>query len=171
MINIYNSNDHTNSCSTSGWNINEKPFKAFRAYGSNHIGFMPFCNGFDCDKPNKIIVTKKGTKLLVNCPPEQEQFVYLVHLTGGFRGNFVKEYIFNVEIVNLVSSSKHCNPSCSCVFKTAKNSKWFAIFQLSGRYHPYYYCFSDENKKTPLIIESTKEFESYCDINNYNIEI
>ena len=172
MIHIYNAGNNTNSSSTAGWKITNDPFPAYRAFGTNHIAFMPFCNGFDENKYSKIIKTQKGTKLIVNCTAEQDQAIYLTHLTGGFRGSFVKEYIHNVEIITMKDSYKHCNPSCSVAFKRPKdnNSKWFAIFKLSGRYYPYYYVFSNEYNETPLIIKDTEEFNSYCDINSYNIE-
>ena len=167
MIIIKNFDDRTNSYYTTGWDITKDPFPAYRAYGTAHTGFQPFCAGFDPEKPSKLITTQKGTKLLVNCPQEEDETIYLLHFTGGFRGWSVGALaIKNAEVISERSSSKHCNPTASIVLKVNDSKDWYFVYLLdSSRRGPRYYImgsFLDEIK----VISEKEEYEAFIDINN-----
>jgi hypothetical protein len=167
MLKIINTIDSTNAGSTKGWAWSFNPFPAYRASGTDHNAFQAAANGFNADKPSKLIITAKGTPLIINCEPQNDEEIILTHITGGFRGGPEGvQFAKSLHMISQKSSSKHCTPSASLVFKLAPGG--IAVYKLSGRYHPYFYIF--QHGQDMFQIHSTKEFEAFADLNGWDIE-
>lgn len=115
----------TNSYSPEPWSWSIDPFPAFRGAGQRYNAFLAVAAGFTpwflfeekkfemsnfSDDYCKIIVTKKGTKLLVPCSEKEDEKILLITALGGFRGGFGKIEAVGAEILWQNSMSMHCCP-------------------------------------------------------------
>ena len=79
---------------------------------------MCFANGFDEKKPCKIITTKKGGELLVNCPEKEDEKITLLTIYGKFRGAIMGLFRYEGSGKLLHSgtiSTKNCSPQQNLV--------------------------------------------------------
>ena len=144
MIEIINGLEFTNSYSPKEWELREESFrnggKKFLAYWGEQQDCrrccLPVVNGYDQDKPSKVITTKKGGLLLVNCSKEQDEKILLVWIMGGFRG-VANKYglVKDMDIVWVGDGrDKHCAPNYPIIFRvTGENPA--ALMGINGRYH------------------------------------
>ena len=117
--------EKTNSYRPEPWAWSEVPFPAFRGAGQRYNAFLAVASGFEpwflfdekkfemsnfSDDHCKIIVTKKGTRLLVPCSEKEDEKILLITALGGFRGGFGKIEAIGAEILWQNSSSMHCCP-------------------------------------------------------------
>jgi hypothetical protein len=110
-------------------------FQAYRAHVPDmkkRSDDLHFCKGFDEKKPCKIITTKKGGELLVNCSEEEDQKVTLLTIYGKFRGAIMGLFRYEGDGKLLHSgtiSTKNCSPQQNIIIV----GDYKLIVVLSGR--------------------------------------
>lgn len=115
-------------------------FPAYRAHVpdmKSRADMLPFAEGFKSDKPCKIITTKKGGLLLVNCSEEQDEHITLLTAYGPFRGTVHSVYRLSGDIKTVTMpsiSTKNCAP------------QWNAILRGEGDLLIIYYSPRDNRK-------------------------
>lgn len=121
MIKIEMTEEMTNSYRPENWKLTEEPYRAYRAKNQVSSVILNLSNNFDSSKPSKIIKTRKGTLLLVNCSDDEDEKIMLLTVRGGFRSGF--ELIYSgVEVVLAGQySEKHCCPVQNLVVKFKDN--------------------------------------------------
>lgn len=124
MIKLYYATEKTNSYRPEPWNWSVNPFPAFRGAGQRYNAFLAVANGFTpwfssfnladntamSDDYCKVIMTKKGTRLLVPCKGSEDERILLITARGGFRGGFGKIEAVGAEILWQNGMSMHCCP-------------------------------------------------------------
>lgn len=115
----------TNSYNPEPWGWSVDPFPAFRGAGQRYNAFLAVAAGFTpwflfeerkfemsnlSDDHCKMIVTKKGTRLLVPCSEKEDEKILLITALGGFRGGFGKIEAVGAEILWQNSMCMHCCP-------------------------------------------------------------
>jgi len=93
-----------------------------------------FANGFDEKKPCKIITTKKGGELLVNCSKSEDEHIILLTIYGKFRGAVMGlfRYSGDIKLHGMGSiSTKNCAPQQNLILVGDPKSKFVVV--LSGR--------------------------------------
>ena len=124
MLKLYYAMEKTNSYYPAPWNWSEDPFPAFRGAGQRYNAFLAVANGFKpwfssfnladnkamSDDYCKIIVTRKGTRLLVPCSKEEDEKILLITARGGFRGGFGEIEAVGGEILWQKGCAMHCTP-------------------------------------------------------------
>ena len=124
MIRLFYASEKTNSYRPEPWNWTTEPFPAFRGAGQRYNAFLAVANGFTpwfssfnladntamSDDYCKVIVTKKGTRLLVPCSESEDERIILITARGGFRGGFGKIEAVGAEILWQNGMSMHCCP-------------------------------------------------------------
>ena len=144
MIEIVRGIELTNSYRPKEWELKEDSFrpggKKFLAYWGEQQDCkrccLPVISGYNPDKPSKVITTKKGGLLLVNCPKEQDEHIILAWIRGGFRGvPNVYGLIKNMEVIWVGERrDKHGAPNYPIIFRvTGKNP--VALMGINGRHH------------------------------------
>ena len=99
-----------NSFIPKGWKLSEEePYRAYRAKNQNYKITLNIGKEFDESKPSKIIKTKKGTTLLVNCPEKEDEKIMLLTLRGGFRAGFDMICLGEIEVI---MADRYCNMHC-----------------------------------------------------------
>lgn len=121
MIRIKMTDEMTNSYIPEGWHLSTEPYQAYRAENQVSSVTLNLGNNFDSSKPSKIIKTKKGTILLINCSESEDEKIMLLTLRGGFRSGF--ELIYSgVEVILAGKySDKQCCPVQCLVVKFENN--------------------------------------------------
>lgn len=88
MIKIAITPEMTNSYVPEGWKLTDEPYKAYRAKNQEYSVTLNIAKDFDETKPSKIIKTKKGIILLVNCPEKEDEKIMLLTLRGCSQAGF-----------------------------------------------------------------------------------
>ena len=124
MIKIFYGSEKTNSYYPDPWAWTTDPFPAFRGAGQRYNAFLAVANGFTpwfssfnladnkamSDDYCKVIVTKKGTRLLVPCKGSEDERILLITARGGFRGGFGVIEGVGAEILWENHMTMHCAP-------------------------------------------------------------
>lgn len=124
MIKVYYAAEKTNSYYPTPWNWTTDPFPAFRGAGQRYNAFLAVANGFTpwfssfnltdnkamSDDYCKVIITKKGTRLLVPCSKAEDEHILLITARGGFRGGWGAIECVGAEILWENHMSMHCTP-------------------------------------------------------------
>ena len=124
MVKIFYASEKTNNYRPEPWNWSIDPFPAFRGAGQRYTAFLAVANGFTpwfssfdladnkamSDDCCKVIMTKKGTRLLVPCGKSDDERIMLITARGGFRGGFGKIEAVGAEILWQNGMSMHCCP-------------------------------------------------------------
>lgn len=131
MIKIEMTKELTNSYRPEGWSLTDEPYRAYRSKNQISSTTLNLGNNFDEFKPSKIIKTKKGTILLINCSESEDEKIMLLTLRGGFRSGF--ELIYSgVEVILAGKySDKHCCPVQDLVIKFRNNDS--KLIMKTGR--------------------------------------
>lgn len=136
MINIQRGVSRTNSYYPEEWELKEdgkKPDSKFLAYWAKYQEgkiFFPVSRDFDPEKPCKVIKTKKGGYLLINCPEEQDENILLLFVYGDFRGSTPDEIYTlrgTVEVLFEMGSCKHCNPLSALCLRVSKDFESYTL--------------------------------------------
>lgn len=124
MIKLFYATEKTNIYRPEPWRWSTDPFPAFRGAGQRYNAFLAVANGFTpwfssfdladntamSDDYCKVIMTKKGTRLLVPCKESEDERILLITARGGFRGSFGKIEAVGAEILWQNGMSMHCCP-------------------------------------------------------------
>ena len=111
-VKFLESKEKTNNYRPVPWGWSEEPFPALRGKGQDYSAFLAVAKGMTerevLDKPSKIIVTAKGTKLLVPCTESQDEIILMITGKSGHRCGFRSVAKEGAEILFEKSSGKHC---------------------------------------------------------------
>lgn len=110
MIKIITTEEKTNSFRPKIWELTKDPYLAYRAENQISKVILNTTEDFDPSLPSKIILTKKGRALLINCEDYKDQNIGLITCLGGFRG-YMDIKFYNCEVIVAGKySQKHCTP-------------------------------------------------------------
>lgn len=151
MIRFIYSSEKTNSYRPAPWHFSTDPFPAFRGEGQRYSAFQAvaktFVPAFDGEPPSKegytykhmwldkahskLIVTQKGTRLIVPCSESEDERLMLLTLRGGFRGDYARVETASAEILFQEGMSMHCCPVKHIVARLTDPAGY--IFAETGR--------------------------------------
>lgn len=151
MIKLLYSSEKTNSFRPTPWHWSNDPFEAYRGSGARYSAFQavakdykpnfdngePSSDGYSCPREStdsslsKIIVTKKGTNLLVPATEKDNEKIMLCTLRGGFRGHYSRIKTVNAEVLFDKAASKHCLETHHMVVRLTKEDGF--LYAETGR--------------------------------------
>jgi len=131
-------------------------FPAYRAHVpdmKHRADMLPFSQGFDPEKPCKVINTKKGGLLLVNCAPDQDEDITLLTAYGPFRGCVHSVFRLNGDIRILGKISTASTKNCAPQWNVALRGKGDLFIVYADRDNKSIYEINNEQVTLSRVVE------------------